>query len=286
MKLTVFTPTYNRRKLLTRLYESLKSQTCTDFTWLIVDDGSTDDTALFVETWQQEGILPIRYVRVENGGKMRAHNRGVELCDTELFLCVDSDDWLVKQAVEIIYAQAAHLEDTKVVGIVAHKGKNENEPLYDVPFPKSGTSTLYGLYLNGFRGETTLVFKTAVLKQYPFPEIDGEKYVPEDYIYDKIDTKYVLYILPQILTVCELVSDGYTDSLKRLKTDNPRAWYLYYAQRAKITPVSLLKWKYLGYYICYAKRCHESVWKQDMISPLFVLTGYPFAWILKWTGRA
>ena len=286
MKLTIFTPTYNRRELLPRLYESLRKQTCTDFIWLIVDDGSTDDTGSLIDAWKREAAFLIRYERTENGGKMRAHNRGVELCDTGLFLCVDSDDWLVEDAVETIYAQKEHLLSENVAGIVAHKGKNENEPLYDIPFPKSGTSTLYGLYLNGFRGETTLVFKTEILKQYPFPEIDGEKYVPEDFIYDKIDAKYVLYILPRILTVCELVSDGYTDSLKRLKADNPRAWYLYYAQRARITPLSVLKWKYLGYYICYAKRCHEPVWRQNMISPIFVLTGYPFAWILKWTGRA
>ena len=286
MKLTIFTPTYNRRDLLPRLYESLKKQTCLDFIWLIVDDGSTDDTGSLIDAWKREAPFEIRYVWTENGGKMRAHNRGVERCDTGLFLCVDSDDWLVKDAVETIYAQKDHLQDAKVAGIVAHKGKNESEPLYDIPFPQGGNSTLYSLYLNGFRGETTLVFKTEVLKQYPFPEIDGEKYVPEDYIYDKIDAKYVLYILPRILTVCELVSDGYTDSLKRLKADNPRAWYLYYAQRARITPPSVLKWKYLGYYICYAKRCHEPVWRQNMISPIFVLTGYPFAWILKWTGRA
>ncbi len=285
MKLTIFTPTYNRKELLKRAYESLLKQSLKDFVWLIVDDGSTDDTKSVVQQWIAEKKITIRYEYVQNGGKMRAHNRGVALCETEWFLCLDSDDMLVESAVEDIYACADKIREDRVAGIVAHKGKDAVHTLYDTEFPVTGYSTLYGLYLKGFHGETTLVFKTAVLRSFPFPQIEGEKYVPEDYVYDKIDKEHVLYILPKILTVCELVSSGYTDSLKRLKDENPRAWYLYYTQRAQITPVSLLKWKYLGYYICYAKRCHEPVFGKGLISPLFVLTGYPFAWILKMTGR-
>lgn len=277
MRLTIFTPTFNRRELLKRTYESLLNQTCRDFIWLIVDDGSTDDTKSLVDSWITFGKITIRYFYTENGGKMRAHNRGVKLCDTDLFLCLDSDDWLTETAVEEIYACVPKLRDN-VAGIVAHKGKSETEMLYDIDFPK-GTdySTLYGLYLNGFKGETTLVFKTDVLREFPFPEIDGEKYVPEDYIYDKIDRKYTLYILPRIITVCELVESGYTDSLKKLKRDNKNAWYLYYEQRAFITPLSLLKFKYLGYYIVYSRRCLKPLFKGKRISPVWVVLGMPFA---------
>ncbi len=291
MRLTVFTPTYNRRNLLPRVYESLCSQTCKDFTWLIVDDGSSDHTDELVGEYLQEEKLHIVYAYFENGGKMRAHNRGVELCDTELFLCLDSDDWLVPTAVQDIYDCIPALSKKDPIsgklpaGIVAHKGKSETEPLYDVDFPKGEYSTLYGLYLQGFKGETTLVFKTDVLREYPFPEIDGEKYVPEDYVYDKIDFVYTLFILPKIITVCELVAEGYTDSVRALKINNPRAWYLYYEQRARITPFSLLKFKYLGFYICYAKRCREPLWKRGTISPICVLAGYPFYLALRLTGK-
>ena len=192
MKLTIFTPTYNRKELLKRAYESLKAQTCKDFCWLIVDDGSADDTASSVEEWTKEGIIPIEYLYFENGGKMRAHNRGVENCRTEWFLCLDSDDRLVPDAVEEIL-RCAGSPDTAVggsiAGIIAHKGRSDTELLSGVGFPKDvKRSTLYGLYLKGFKGETTLVFRTDVLRRYPFPEIEGEKYVPEDYIYDKIDS--------------------------------------------------------------------------------------------------
>ena len=125
---------------------------------------------------------------------MRAHNRGVALCATELFLCLDSDDYLVQTAVEEIlknWESFSHEQEAEgngfgnLAGLVAHKGKSETELLYDVDFPKLHTTTLFGLYLHGFQGETTLIFRTEILREFPFPEIDGEKYVPEDYIYDK-----------------------------------------------------------------------------------------------------
>ncbi len=285
MKLTVFTPTYNRRELLKRVYESLCAQTVRDFTWLIVDDGSADDTKSLIDSYLMENRLRIRYDYCENGGKMRAHNRGVALCDTELFLCLDSDDYLVETAVEEILAAASKLEREDVAGIVAHKGKSATETLYGNDFPAGDYTTLYGLYRKGFLGETTLVFKTAVLRKYPFPEIPGEKYVPEDYIYDKIDQEYTLFLLPRILTVCELVAEGYTDSVRSLKRNNPQAWYLYYEQRARITPFSFRKYKYLGFYIFYAKRCRKPLFRGSRISPFLVLTGYPFAWAIKLTGK-
>ncbi len=286
MLLTIFTPTYNRELLLKRAYESLLRQTRKDFCWLIVDDGSADHTRELVASWVAQGELPIRYEYCQNGGKMRAHNRGAQLCKTELFLCLDSDDYLTETAVEEICACWEQIAPQKsLAGIVAHKGKSETQLLSGVEFPIMSNTTLYSLYLKGFRGETTLVFKTEVLKKYPFPEIDGEKYVPEDYIYDKIDAEYVLRVLPRIITVCEIVSEGYTDSVKCLKRDNKTAWYLYYEQRARITPLSLRKLIYLAYYIIYAKRCKKPVFKGTAMSPALVLLGFLGAPLLKLTGR-
>ena len=283
MKLTIFTPTYNRKELLQRAYESLKAQTCKDFCWLIVDDGSADDTASSVEEWTKEGIIPIEYLYFENGGKMRAHNRGVENCRTEWFLCLDSDDRLVPDAVEEILRCKV---GGRIAGIIAHKGRSDTELLSGVGFPKDvKRSTLYGLYLKGFKGETTLVFRTDVLRRYPFPEIEGEKYVPEDYIYDKIDAEYEYIVLDRILTVCELMSEGYTDSVRRLKEDNKQAWYLYYEQRARITPMSLLKLKYLGFYRLYAGMSGHALKEADGISVWDKILGIPGEMILKLTGK-
>ena len=248
MRLTVFTPTYNRRGLLARVYESLTRQTVRDFEWLIVDDGSSDNTDDEVKRWIDEGKISIRYRYRENGGKMRAHNMGVSLAEGDLFVCLDSDDRFTDTAVEELLraydeAKAAEGDAVHVGGVVAHKGRADGTIFSGVDFPKTGLSTLYGLYLAGFSGETTLMYETALLRQFPFPETEGEKYVPEDYIYDKIDNVCVLAVLPRVLTVCETVSEGYTDSAVKLRRENPNAFYLFFEQRAFITPPVILRLK-------------------------------------------
>ena len=100
--ITVFTPTYNRAHTLPRVYESLKSQTCKDFEWLVVDDGSTDGTETLVRSWIDEGVLPIRYIHKENGGLYTGYNAAYENIETELNVCVDSDDAMPEDAVEKI----------------------------------------------------------------------------------------------------------------------------------------------------------------------------------------
>lgn len=285
MKLTIFTPTYNRKELLKRTYDSLLRQTCKDFEWLIVDDGSTDDTNLQVQKWIEDNNIAIRYYYRENGGKMRAHNMGVKLAEAPLFLCVDSDDYLTDTAVwDLIecYERSKQKFSHKTIGgVVAHKGRSDSELLSDCDFPKVECSTLYGLYLKGFKGETTLMYETDLLREYLFPEIDGEKYVPEDYIYDKIDGVCELVVLPKIITVCELVEEGYTDSVPRLKAENKKAWYLYYEQRAYITPMSVLKIKYLGRYIIYAHKAGESVGGNKRIGLGYKCIGFVMAAFLK-----
>lgn len=280
MLLTVFTPTYNRRKYLERAYDSLKRQTVKDFMWIIVDDGSSDDTKEYVDKWIEENELKIRYTYVPNGGKMRAHNIGAKMCETELFVCLDSDDYLVDDAVEVIEkewkiatAGWKKREDSRELGgIIAHKGKSNTDLLSGCEFPVSGYHGLFELYLNGYRGETTLVFKTEVIQKFPFPEIEGEKYVPEDYIYDKIDVEYEYIVLDKIITVCEIVSEGYTDSVIKLKHNNPIAFYMYYEQRAIITPVSALKLKYAGFYVKYAKICGKNPFN-TRLPKLYVVMG-------------
>ena len=285
MLLTIFTPTYNRKDLLKRVYDSLLVQTVKDFEWLIVDDGSTDDTDSVVREWIMENRITIRYFYRENGGKMRAHNVGVRLAKGEIFTCLDSDDYLVETAVEeLVHCYNVNkdrqYEEKRVAGVVAHKGETADKLLGDCEFPDCELSTLYGLYLKGFKGETTLLYETRVLRQYPFPEIDGEKYVPEDYVYDKIDVEYALAVLPKIITVCEIVSEGYTDSVKKLKKNNPMAWYLYYEQRAAITPFSMLKIKYLGRYVIYAFRTKSGLNASKRIGNFEKLLGILFALVL------
>ena len=223
--ITVFTPTYNRAYILPQLYESLKRQTSQDFCWLIVDDGSTDNTKELVESWISESIIPIRYFYQENGGKNRAHNYGVTLCNTELFMCCDSDDYLTDDAVELICKEWYNYHGDKELlsGIIGprHVVGIENH------LPEECEPMTYGEFssIKGRVRETFLAFRTKVIAQYPFPIYEGEYCFPEGYIYNKIDYKYKMLIIKKELMICQYLNDGYSRD-RQLLFKNPHGYIL------------------------------------------------------------
>lgn len=229
MKLTIFTPCYNRANCLPRLYESLIKQTFFGFEWLIVDDGSTDNTKEIVHSFDS-APFPIRYIYKENGGKHTAYNLAVEKAAGELFFCVDSDDLLAPDAVEVIIKNAPLIKDG--AGILALKCATDGTLLSD-NFPE-GTSYAGLFRLNteyGVKGELSIVFKTEVAKRFPFPTFHGERFVSEAVVYDRIDRNYEYFLLPKVLTVCEYLPDGYSASAARLMQQNPCGFCLYFMQR-------------------------------------------------------
>lgn len=236
-QLTIFTPTYNRAYSLPRLHDSLLKQDTSLFKWLIVDDGSTDNTKELVDGWIREGKLEIKYMYQKNAGKMAAHNLGVKECDTELFLCCDSDDWMaensIKPALDFWNAYQKELSgmvgpkrlhQKELSGMVGPRDnkKSDTDSLETLP-KNEKTDTLSGLYKKGYFGETALFFKTSVIRQYPFPVIDGEKFIPEGYVYRQLDDKYELLIYPTYCMDCEYQPDGYTNNGLKLKIKNPKS---------------------------------------------------------------
>lgn len=224
--LTVFTPTYNRAHTLPQLYASLCRQTAKAFIWLIVDDGSTDDTKAVVQSWIDEGIISIVYHKQENGGKQRALNTGVKLCTTECFLCVDSDDYLIDDAVNLLSESWLEVRDNpSVSGIIAMHGLDAQTPVgtflpKDIKF-----SPLTDLYLkHGFSGDTKLMFRTAILSQFPYDVVEGEKFIPENYVYLQIDQKYTMYLVHKIIGIGGYQEDGYSKSIHKVIYKNPKSY--------------------------------------------------------------
>lgn len=246
--ITIFTPTYNRASLLPRLYESLVRQTNKNFVWLIVDDGSTDNTSDLVNSWSNEGKIDIRYVFQENAGKMKAHNRGVRECQTELFMCLDSDDYLSDDCIEKIYLHWRDYKDNpKVSGMVAYRKMIGRVPSF---FPEVEFSTLHGLHKT-YVGETALSFRTGVLRQFPFPEIDGEKFIGEGIVYNRLDMEYIMAVIPEYWMVCEYQEGGYTNNDIRLLIRNPRGWALNAKQKYEIFGHGVKnKIRWMSTYIC------------------------------------
>lgn len=225
-KLTVFTPTFNRAYILSKLYDSLKKQTNNNFEWLIVDDGSTDETEKLVMSWKKENEIKIRYYSQKNSGKQRAHNKGVDLSESELFVCVDSDDYVLPKFVEShlkVYENIKNMED--VAGIVSLQAHSDGR-LIGSDFPKNVfKTTLNNLYGKlHFKGDATLAYKTKIIKKYPFIVEDGEKFIGENYVYDQIDQKYSMVLLPETLLIKEYLSDGYTKNVRRLTKNNPKSY--------------------------------------------------------------
>lgn len=250
-RLTIFTPTYNRAYILPSLYESLKRQTNKEFCWVIVDDGSKDETKQIVGEWRNEKVVEIAYIKQENAGKMQAHNVGVLNCKTDYFMCVDSDDFITDDAVDIIINNLARVDsDNSLAGIVAYKGKSDSEPIGN-EFPAGVKHSPLGeLYKRGFKGDTSLIFKTEILKQYLFPKINGEKFMPEDYVYSQIDQIYKLLVLPQILIICDYLGDGYTKNMLKVLLGSPQSIMKYYCLKLKfecsIKERFMLSIRYIG----------------------------------------
>lgn len=219
----VFTPTYNRAYCLERLYDSLVAQTCDDFMWLIVDDGSTDDTESLVESLQNRHELEIEYHQQANGGKQRAHNTGVSLCNNELFFCVDSDDVLTPNAIALIKAKWDEVSGEKTVaGIISLCGANENTALgSEMPSGVPLTTRWDLYYKHKFREDTATAYRTDILRQFPFVVADGEKFIAETYVYHQIDQEYVLATLNRVTIVPEYLEDGYTHNVRQVTKDNP-----------------------------------------------------------------
>ena len=292
--ITIFTPTYNRAYILTQLYDSLCRQSCKDFLWLIVDDGSSDNTGELVGQWRSEAKIKIEYKTQANGGKMRAHNYGVRCCQTPLFVCIDSDDYVSDDFVESVVTKYwGQIKDNdKLAGIIAYRGF-ETEDHKFVPkclFPLKGTGTFEELVSRGFYGDTTLVFKTNVIRQHPVLEVEGEKFSTEAYAYDQIEQEYRYLLAEEVWTYCAYLPDGYTSVEKTLYAKNPKGWAMFFNQRAKFTHSYLSKKKiaYGVLYMIFARRAGiKNIYQQSELKtplyPLFILLSYYYEW--KWKEK-
>lgn len=233
--LTVFTPAYNRAHTLHRTYQSLLRQSCKDFVWLIVDDGSVDNTVDSVKQWQtQDNGFEIRYIFKENGGMHTAHNVAYEHIDTELNVCIDSDDCLADGAVEIIRSVWDEVRDKGYAGLVGLDADLEGN-LIGTTFPDSiKETTLSGFYAQGGKGDKKLVYRTDIIKQYPpYPEFSGERYVALAYKYLLIDQSYQLFTVNKVLCNVEYQQDGSSNTMWRQYLKNPQGFAFWRTIQAK-----------------------------------------------------
>ncbi|MBM3146151.1 MAG: glycosyltransferase family 2 protein [Chloroflexi bacterium] len=191
---TIFTATYNRANKLQRVYDGLSSQTYQDFEWLIIDDGSTDGTGEVVEKWSREVSFPIRYYWQENSGKHIAHNLALEKARGEFFVVLDSDDSVVPAALERLLSLWESIPEEQKDDFcgAAALCMDQHGKLVGQPLPSSviDASILEMRFIHKRNQEFIGFYRTAILKQYPFPEVKGVRFIPEGLVWSQIGQTY------------------------------------------------------------------------------------------------
>lgn len=228
VSLTVFTPAYNRADLLQRCFESMKRQTNKNFIWLIIDDGSTDNTREVVELWQQEPLdFSLRYIYKENGGLHTAYNEAIANIDTELCVCIDSDDFMPDDAVEKILSFWGENGSTEVAGIVGLDYDLEGNCLGD-PLPDQKCVNLIDLLVGKYpihNGDRTNVIRTELYKKYaPMPVFPGEKNFNPHYMHLQISQEYDFLVLNENLRFVEYQPGGMSQNTLRQYRNSPRSF--------------------------------------------------------------
>lgn len=231
-KLTIFTATYNRANLLPRLYKSLCNQTCKEFEWVVVDDGSTDDTHKVIEQFIEQQIIDIQYFLQPNGGKCRAINSGVKMAEGYLFMIVDSDDMLYDEnVVQKVVSYMSTLElDNHCCGIIGNKTNLDRTIIGNGSKPIDGTSFIELREKYRLWGDKEEVVKTSIMQKYPFPEFEGENFMPEAVVWNRISKKYRVNYTAEPYVSCEYQTDGLTAQVLQCRRKNPQAFMLYYSE--------------------------------------------------------
>ena len=277
--ITIFTPAYNRADLLPRLYQSLCRQTKKDFEWLVVDDGSTDNTEEVCKAFTGEGF-DVRYYRKENGGKQRAINYAVERARGEWFIILDSDDYLTDNAVELVLPHLADIADKPefagVMGVerstAGHLSGGERH--YDV----LDTDMLSFRTKYGYRAESTEVLRTSIMREFPFPEFEGEKFVQEATVWNRIAQKYKCRYINEVLQIQEYLEGGLTRTADELLRKNPCGALLYYKEAFNFGNTLPYRFWALGEYWLYYKCCPRR--KEETFRPTTTMRMLrPLAWI-------
>jgi glycosyltransferase involved in cell wall biosynthesis len=232
-RISVITPTFNRAHTLPALRASLVAQDFKDFEWIIVDDGSSDDTSVLLETWKREGGIGMVVITRENGGKHRALNGGINAASGEWIFIVDSDDKLPASSLRTLDSFAKEADaNPHACGIMGLKTYSDGRVVGEnLPVNVRYANALELTYRYGIRGDKAEAYKADVLKKFPFPEFEGECFLTEAVVwYRMARAGWTLLLCQEILYESTYHADGLSAQSLRIRIDNPKGTLLFYKE--------------------------------------------------------
>ena len=243
MKISVITPTYNRKHTLGKLYNSILNnlQCDIEIEWLIMDDGSTDGTEEYIQKFKEEKKICIKYYKQENQGKMKAINNLVPYADSDFLVECDSDDYFTENAFKTIKNNCILKE--KIYAYVFLKSNEKNEIIGNEFKSNNFKSKMFDLYYKqGISGDKALVYNTKIRKQYKYKIEEGENFSTEARLHHEIDEKYDVLCFNEVVMICKYQEDGYSKNIKNIFKKNPNGYFKFFEEMLK-KDFSGVKWE-------------------------------------------
>lgn len=233
--LSIITPSYNRSYTLERAFISLKNQTYKDFEWIIVDDGSVDDTEVICKSFVSNDF-PIRYYKKENGGKHTAVNMGVKVAKGDYILILDSDDSLPSQSVEIIHSYCLQVDqDCSFGGVAGYMAHHNGDVIgHGCERRVIDSNAIDIRYLHHLKGDMCEVFRASILREFTFPEVEGERFCPESLLWNRIALHYKLRYFPEVVYYRDYLDGGLTDNIIKIRMKSPLLTCMCYAEQSRL----------------------------------------------------
>lgn len=286
MKITVFTPTFNRGYVLENAYQSLCNQTYKDFEWLIMDDGSTDNTNDLVKLWIDEELVRIRYLSQSNQGRFKAYNNAVDFADGELFLFLDSNDSLIPTALEMInQSWNINKKPHNCTGILAYEFDKDGTLIAE-EFPDGldyeRYYTLYDKY--HMRGDKCVILRTDLAKLYKYTEYEGEKFIGDSIIFIDINKHGPMLLLREKIYFKTYAADGLTKNLKKHHLNSPNGMADHYWKFLEVEKYDIISiYKHAVGYLIFGKLAKRTRLLKNSPNKIITILAYPTAIVLLYT---
>ncbi|WP_108808842.1 glycosyltransferase family 2 protein [Aquimarina spinulae] len=281
--ITVFTPTYNRAYCLHKCYESLIKQSNQDFVWLIIDDGSSDDTKELVASWINENKIDIQYHYQKNLGMHGGHNAAYRLIETTLNVCIDSDDFVGEEAIQKILDSWEVIKDKPEYAGLVGLDADESGTIIGTKIPEGvKETTLYELYnTHKVLGDKKLVYRTEVVKKYPpYPIFEGERFVPLGYLYQLIDQDYKLLPVNEVFCVVEYMVDGSSMNMLKQYRRHPRGFAFSRKSRMQLATNFKDKFKNAIHYVSSSLFIKNGSFLKESPKKITTILAIPFGIVL------